>query len=370
MWTGYIKSYIKNFSISEWLLWVITFSLVVVGQLIFYGLSLGENSVGLWLKQGAIILIACFLYWWFGRSDYRFFKGVAWYGLIISGLLLIAVLLFGRIEYGARRWLDIGIVGFQPTELVKVALIIFLAKYFSEKGDDLRLKDMLLTLGLVVFLMFLIAKQPDLGSSLVLIAIWSGMIFSSSISRKYIIGLVATTVFLLPIFWLNLHDYQRNRVMSFIDPARDPYGAGYNIIQSQIAVGSGGWWGLGIGRGWQSQLHFLPVAYSDFAFAVLAEEFGFVGGLLTLLLFAFLLWQIWRIAYLAADQFGFFLVIGVAAMILFQVFVNTGMNLGIMPVTGIPLPFISSGGTSMWSVMFLLGLVVSVSRRSEYKNIK
>ncbi|MFZ5392468.1 MAG: rod shape-determining protein RodA [Patescibacteria group bacterium] len=370
MWTGFAKKYIKNFSISEWLLWIITFSLVVAGQLIFYSLSLGDNDINLWLKQAMIILIACFLYWWFGKSDYRFFKGVAWYGLIIATILLIAVLLFGRIEYGARRWLDVGIVGFQPTELVKAALIIFLAKYFSEKGDDLRLKDMIFTLALVVILMFFIARQPDLGSSLVLLAIWFGMIVCSSISRKYIIGLLVAALFLLPVFWISLHDYQRNRVMSFIDPTLDPYGAGYNILQSQIAVGSGGWWGLGIGRGWQSQLHFLPVAYSDFAFAVWAEEFGFVGGLLLLILFALLVWQIWRIAYLAADQFGFFLVVGVATMIIFQVFVNTGMNLGIMPVTGIPLPFISSGGTSIWAVMFLLGLVVSVSRRSEYKNIR
>ncbi len=365
-----IKNYIKNFSVSEWVLWVIVATLLMISQLVYYGLSAGETDWNFWLKQLLIVLIGCLIYWWVGRADYRFFKGMSVYVLILTVILLILVLVMGRVEYGARRWLDIGFIGFQPTEIAKAGLIIFLAKYFADKGDDLKLFDMVVTLLITGVLMFLIAKQPDLGSSLVLLAVWFGMLVATSISRKYIYVLVAVALLSLPVIWMNLHDYQRNRVMSFIDPSLDPYGAGYNVLQSQIAVGSGGWWGRGIGRGWQSQLHFLPVAYSDFAFAVLAEEFGFMGSLTVLCLFILLIWRVWRIAYLAVDQFGFFLVIGVATLLIFQIFVNVGMNLGILPVTGIPLPFISSGGTSMWLIMFLLGLVVAVNRRSEIKNIK
>ena len=168
---------------------------------------------------------------------------------------------------------------------------------------------------------------------------------------------------MMPLGWNFLHDYQKNRIMTFIDPARDPYGAGYNVMQSQIAIGSGGWWGLGLGKGWQSQLKFLPVAYSDFAFAVLAEQFGFVGSAIILVLFGILIWQIWRIGYYALDQFGMYLAIGIGAMFIFQLFVNIAMNLGIMPVTGIPLPFISSGGPSLLVVMSLLGLVKSIRNK-------
>lgn len=369
MWTKLFKNYIKNFSISEWFFWLIILTLLVISQLVFYSLSVAEIGANLWLKQGLVLLISGVLYWWAGRSDYRFYKGLSLYILVGSAILLILVLWIGRIEFGARRWIDIGFIGFQPTEIVKAGLIIFLAKYFSDRGEDVSFNDMIVTLLIVLGLMLLIARQPDLGSSLVLLAIWFGMMVATSLPRKFIYGLVVVVLLLLPIFWFNIHDYQRNRILSFIDPNLDPYGAGYNILQSQIAVGSGGWWGLGIGRGWQSQLHFLPVAYSDFAFAVLAEEFGFVGGVLVLVLFGLLILKIWRIAYLAVDQFGFFLATGIASMLLFQVFVNTGMNLGILPVTGIPLPFISSGGTSLWIIMFLLGLVVSIGRRSEYKNI-
>jgi rod shape determining protein RodA len=167
-----------------------------------------------------------------------------------------------------------------------------------------------------------------------------------------------------PFFWMFMHDYQRNRILNFLDPNRDPYGMGYNVMQSQIAVGSGGMFGLGVGKGWQSQMNFLPVAYSDFAFAVLAEAFGFVGSTLALLSYLYIIWYIWNLAFKTVDRFAFYILSGIGSVLIFQIFVNIGMNLGVVPVTGIPLPLISSGRTAIVVTMVFLGLVLSIRSKT------
>jgi len=208
--------------------------------------------------------------------------------------------------------------------------------------------------------LFLVAKQPDLGTTIVVVTIFLSLFFFWPISRRVKIGAVVVLLALLPLSWTLLQDYQQNRIYTFINPGRDPYGAGYNVIQSLIAVGSGGLTGRGLGNGPQSQLNFLPVAHTDFIFAGWAEATGFVGAMGLLLALAFLNWRIYRIASVAKDAYGRYLAIGFGAMISVQIAVNIGMNLGLAPVTGIPLPFVSHGGTALVVDFIMLGVMQSI----------
>lgn len=359
-----IRAVFKNFTLHDWLFFLSVFVLLVMGLMVYYSLVVVSFGVGQVVRQIMVSIISLGLFIWASSFDYRILKSGSWILYGVSIILLLVVLFVGNTQFGAQRWIDLGFIGFQPVELVKCFFIIFLARYLSVLGESISWKDLGASMILLLVLIILIMLQPDLGSSLVLVVIWAGMVFASNVSRHYLWILSLISVVLMPVFWFLLHDYQRERILTFLDPMRDPYGAGYNVLQSQIAVGSGGWWGLGLGRGLQSQLHYLPVAYSDFAYAVLAEYFGFFGSTLTLIFFIVIIGWIWRTAFHSVDQFGFYLAVGVGSMMVFQVFVNMAMNLGIMPVTGIPLPFISSGGTSLLVVMFLLGLVVSVKARS------
>jgi len=351
-----------NLSITEWLYIIAVVGLSTAGLLVFYSLSIESSLVDLF-KQLGMVVLGWLLFFWSSRTDYRFLKSV---GNILYGLLLILlflVIILGEVKYGARRWIDLGLFSFQPSEIGKILFAVFLAKFMSSRGEQFGWRDLLISIWWLALPFLLVVWQPDLGTALVFVVIWGVMIYVSPLSRRYIGVMITLVLLALPLIWFGMHDYQRNRILTFIEPSRDPYGAGYNVLQSQIAVGSGGWWGQGLGRGWQSQLHFLPVAYSDFAFAVLAEEFGFVGSVVVLICFAYVVWYVWRVGFQATDQFGFYLAVGLGAMFLFQFIVNIAMNIGIMPVTGIPLPLISSGGTSILTYFYLLGLVYSIGGR-------
>lgn len=353
----------KNYTIYDWLYLLAIVFLLIMGLLVVYGLNGVDGGLIAIYKQLIYILLGVILFYFFSRLDYLAMKPIAWWLYILVNLLLLSVLFFGSSEYGARRWFDWGFVNFQPVETAKVVFIVVMAKFLSEKGESVSWKDLIKSVIILAIPVFLIVKQPDLGSSMVFVAIWLGMIFVSSLNKKYLLWLLSIILFLMPVFWFVLHDYQKNRILTFLDPNLDPYGAGYNVLQAQIAIGSGGWWGLGLGRGWQSQLHFLPVAYSDFAFAVLAEEFGLFGSLLVICSFMYLFWRLWKMAFETMDNFGFYLIVGVSSMLLFQVFVNIGMNIGVMPVTGIPLPFISAGGTSLVVTLITLGIIESIKKK-------
>lgn len=359
-----IKGVFKNFSLYDWLFFLSVFVLIVMGLMVYYSLVAASFGFGGVLSQIFIALLGVALLFWVAGLDYRIFKSGGWLYYVFSVLLLLLVMFLGSSEFGAKRWIDVGFLTFQPVEVVKCFFIIFLARYFAMKGEYITWKDLGESILWVGILVVMVGLQPDLGSAIVLLVIWVGMIFVTNVSRRFLWMLFGGGLLSLPLLWFLLRDYQKNRILTFLDPMRDPYGAGYNVLQSQIAVGSGGWWGLGLGKGLQSQLHFLPVAYSDFAFAVLAEEFGFIGSMLALLFFGVIIAWVWRVAFESVDQFGFYLGVGIGSLLLFQIFINVAMNLGIMPVTGIPLPFISSGGTSFLAVMFLLGLVVSIRIRS------
>jgi rod shape determining protein RodA len=294
--------------------------------------------------------------------DYRLL-GALWLPLYAGTLALLGlVLVAGRTIYGAQRWLPLGPFSFQPSELAKFAVIICLARYLAGKDEDevRSPRTLLVSLLIVIVPVVMVYRQPDLGTSLVLLAIWFGMVFVAGAPLKWLGLVLAVPLVGFPLVWRIMHDYMRRRLMIFFSPERDPFGEGYNIIQARITVGSGGWWGRGLGNGTQTQLNFLKVSHSDFIFAVLAEELGFFGGVALLALYGALFWRCLRVGQRSRDAFGRLLAAGVTSMLLFQVFVNIGMNIGVAPVTGIPLPFISAGGSSLLSVFACLGVLQSV----------
>lgn len=296
--------------------------------------------------------------------DYRLWSRLAGIAYALSIVLLIIVDIAGQTALGATRWINLGFFQFQPSELVKIVLIIVLAKLLSENYDRLEQpKYLLQSIILTALPVLLVLAQPDLGTALVLLAIWLMMILISPVPKGYVLALLVAGLLLMPVGLHFLQPYQRDRLTVFINPAADPLGRGFNVVQASIAVGSGQMYGRGLAAGSQSQLNFLPSQHTDFIFAVLAEKLGFVGAALILTLFTLLIARMIIIAYRSRDRFGMFMATGVATMFLFHVLVNVGMNMGIMPVTGIPLPLISYGGTSLIVGLGAIGLVQSIAVR-------
>ncbi len=280
---------------------------------------------------------------------------------IITILLLITVYILGIETRGSLRWIPLGFFNVQPSEFAKAVLILQLGLFWNKHIPNWTniFKSFLWTSPFTL----LIFKQPDLGSALTLLAIWIGMLFASKISFKKVLILVLIAAVVIPSSWAFLHDYQRQRITGFLQPGSDPLGRGYNLIQSMIAVGSGQLLGMGLGRGTQSRLQFLPEFRTDFIFASIAEEMGFVGSLIILSIYLFLLMMCLRLASQADDRFYYLIIIGVFSMMIFQIFVNIGMNIGLLPITGITLPLISYGGSSMIATLICLGLVASVAKK-------
>jgi rod shape determining protein RodA len=297
--------------------------------------------------------------------DYKWLKTFAWplYGAQLG--LLALTLVIGHGVGGASRWISIGPFDFQFSELAKILMIVVLANYLGARQGKLRsLTSILGACVLVVPPWVLVLLQPDLGTSLVLLAILAGMLFMSGARMVWLFGMAATLVGSLPLIWTYiLRDYQKARIIAFLNPATDPQGAGYQLSQSQIAVGSGGLTGTGLTNGSQNQLNFLPVQESDFVAAIYLEELGFIGAMILLILFSLLVWRLLVSGWRSKDPFGMMFASGLASMIVFQLFVNLGMVVGLMPITGIPLPFISHGGASLISLAVGLGIVQSINIR-------
>lgn len=280
---------------------------------------------------------------------------------VLALAILGITFLIGQVSGGAQRWLGAGAV--QPSELAKILIIIVLAKFLADHEEDLsRIRTVVTSMGIVAVPMLLIYLQPDLGTALTLFAIWAAMIWMAGMRFRHLLLLVAIGLAALPLVWLNLEEYMQQRLTLFINPASDP-DSYFNVHQALVSIGSGGWMGKGLTHGTQSQLHFLRVRHTDFIFAVTAEELGFLGALVMMGLLFFLLWRLLRITQRARDTFGRLLAAGVAGLIFFQSVINIGMNLGLMPVTGIPLPFVSYGGSSFLTLMLSIGLVESVAMR-------
>jgi rod shape determining protein RodA len=297
--------------------------------------------------------------------DYKWLKTFSWPLYALQLGLLVTTLAIGHGVGGSARWVSIGPFDFQFSELAKILMIVVLANYLGARQG--RLSSISSIVGaclLVVPPWILVMIQPDLGTSLVLLAILGGMLFMSGASLRWLGVLVGGALASFPFIWTYiLRDYQKQRIVSFLDPASDMQGAGYQLFQSQIAVGSGGWFGKGLTNGTQNQLNFLPVQESDFVAAIYLEELGFLGAMLLLVLFGALLWRILVSGWRSRDPFGMMFASGLASMILFQLVVNLGMVIGIMPITGIPLPFISHGGASLISLAVGLGILQSVNIR-------
>jgi rod shape determining protein RodA len=297
--------------------------------------------------------------------DYKWLKTFAWplYALQIG--LLAVTLGVGTGVGGSARWVPIGPFQFQFSELAKIMMIVVLANYLgARQGRLTSLPSILGACVLVVPPWILVMAQPDLGTSLVLLAILAGMLFMSGASLRWLGGLAILVLASLPLVWnYVLRDYQQQRILGFLNPSGDIQGAGWQLHQSQIAVASGGWFGTGLTNGTQNQLNFLPVQESDFVAAIYLEELGFLGAVLLLVLFAALLWRILVSGWRSRDPFGTMFAAGLASMILFQVIVNLGMVVGIMPITGIPLPFVSHGGASLISIAVGLGILQSINIR-------
>lgn len=275
-------------------------------------------------------------------------------------LLLITVSIVGIETRGSIRWIPIGFFNIQPSEFAKPALILFLSLFWTSNIPSWI--NIFRSLIWIFPILFLIFEQPDLGSTLTLVAIWSGMLIASQTSFKKIVVLVLIALLILPVSWLFLHNYQKQRIIGFLTPGADPLGRGYNLIQSTIAVGSGQLWGRGLGRGTQSRLQFLPEFRTDFIFASISEELGFVGCIIILIIYLYLLMSCLKIVNQTEDRFNYLLVLGVFSMLIFQIFINIGMNVGILPITGITLPLISYGGSSVVVTFICLGLVSKVAK--------
>jgi rod shape determining protein RodA len=281
---------------------------------------------------------------------------------VLGVLLLIAVALFGDVSKGARRWLNLGFMRAQPSELMKIAMPLLLAWFFQKREAMPRLRDYAIAAFLLLLPVALIARQPDLGTAILVLAAGFYVIFFAGLSWKIMIGMAVTGVAAAPLAWNLLHDYQRNRILTLFDPEKDPLGKGFHIIQSTIAIGSGGIFGKGWRAGTQAQLEFIPERHTDFIFAVFSEEFGLFGNLLLLILYALLIGRGLMIAANAATLFSRLLA-GAITMIFFTyAFVNMGMVSGILPVVGVPLPFISYGGTALVTLFLGVGILMSIHK--------
>lgn len=347
----------------DWVLNGSAFLLSFLGLVSIYSIKGGH---GLFFeKQFLFILSGMMLVWVVSFLDYRVFSHpkIVFFMYTVSLLVLSAVLILGTEIRGSTSWFRFGPVSLEPVEFVKIALIILLAKYFSSRHIEIARPIHIIISGAYVFLpMGLVLLQPDLGSAFMLFAIWFGVMAVSGIRMRHVFVLGLCSLMVLTMGWHTiLKDYQKSRLLSFINPAYDPYGAGYNVDQALIAIGAGGLTGEGIGQGTQTQLGFLPEPHTDFIFASIAEEFGFMGGGILFILFFVLLSRLIVISMRAQNNFSRFLCVGTALALLAQFFVNVGMNLGIFPVTGVPLPLVSYGGSGLFGTLLLLGIVQSVN---------
>ena len=333
-----------------------------ISLLALYGISAaGFKEANIIWKQLSFTFVGIVAMAFFSRVDFHYLRSYSRPIYFITIMVLILVLLMGNKVHGTVGWFGFGIFSIQPVEFAKIALVIFLASFISSKkmilGEIVQLVASLVLTGIIIFL---VVKQPDFGSAMVLIGIWAGMALLSGINKKIIAVLFVIGLIFGTITWFNLADYQKARIASFVNPELDIKGSGYNVFQSIVAVGSGGMTGKGIGQGSQSQLNFLPESHTDFIFATVTEELGFLGSMMILFLYAVLFYRIRKIAVLAPDNFGYLVASGIMIMFFIQLLINIGMNIGLVPVTGIPLPFLSYGGSSLVACFVAVGIILNI----------
>jgi len=352
----------------DWTLFLLVLSFVAIGITTIY--SANYNVVTghagalpmrqfTWLGLGLIAMFVAISF------DYHYIDRLAYpfYGLML--VLLILVIIIGHSGGGSQRWINLGFFRLQPSEPAKLAIVLVMAKYFQsdEPAKGYYLRDLWVPFVIVAPLILLTLIQPDLGTAIILGSVFISMVLMGGLRLRSFSYLVAAGIAFLPIGWHFLKTYQRNRILTFLDPDRDPLGAGYHVIQSQIAVGSGKLFGKGWLHGTQNRLNFLPEQHTDFIFAVFSEEWGFVGCAVLLLMFVIMIAYCLRIVQRAKDRFGALLVFGMLSIVFWHVTINISMVTGLMPVVGVPLPMVSYGGSALASMMFAVGVIINVSMR-------
>ncbi len=345
----------------HWPLLLAILATASIGFMILY--SVAGGSLDPWaLKQIIRFGVGLCILFVFSMIDTKYWMSLAYPAYVATIVLLVVVELFGKTGKGAERWIELGPIQVQPSELAKIALALALARFFHGKTyeDAIKLKSLLVPLALIAVPVVLVLKQPNLGTALILCFIGATILFVSGLRWWIIIAGVVAIGAAVPVAWQFLHDYQKQRVYTFLDPESDPLGAGYNITQSKIAMGSGGLFGKGMMGGTQSQLDFLPEKHTDFIFVMLGEEFGFAGCLILTGLYALILLFGLMIALTARSQFGRVLALGLTMNFFAYILINMSMVMGLIPVVGIPLPLMSYGGTAMLTVMMGFGILMSV----------
>ncbi|MEW6325198.1 MAG: rod shape-determining protein RodA [Nitrospirota bacterium] len=354
----------------DWRLTAVTLALLAASLLSLYSVTgQSEAATPVYLRQFYWILVGWVAFGVMMMIDYRILARYAYAGYGAVLLLLVLVLVAGRSSQGAQRWLSVGGLSFQPSEVAKLAVLFALAHYFAQRRivEGYRVAQLTVPLLLVLVPVALIMKQPDLGTALTLLFLFTAVVAVVGIRSKTLIVGALLFFMLFPFFWQmawgSLKDYQRDRLVTFLNPSADPQGKSYHLLQSKIAIGSGGWFGKGYQEGTQSQLKFLPEAHTDFVFSVFAEEWGFLGSFIVMGLYLALLLLGMEAAMKARDMLGSLLAAGVVAMIGFNVMINVAMTSGLLPVVGIPLPLMSYGGTAIVTTMAGLGLIMNVRMR-------
>lgn len=355
----------RLFTHFDWAIFSVILGLICVGFASIYSAthvhmaSIYTKDI-YWIAIGSVMMLLAIVF------NYSYLERFSYVIYALSILLLISVFFIGSSFSGAKRWISLGFFTLQPSEFAKIALIIVLAKYFNEKlisDKGLGLKDLLVPAILMIVPFLLIAKQPDLGTGIILWMIFWSMAFIVKIRTRVIAGLGALFMAAAPFGWMFLKDYQKARLTSFMNPEGDPLGSGYHVMQSKIAIGSGGFLGKGFMEGTQGKLMFLPEHHTDFIFAALAEEWGLLGVMVVLGLFLALVISGINTAGSSKDRFGFLLAFGITSMFFWQIFINLGMVAGILPVVGVPLPFISYGGSFLITSMIAAGILLNINMR-------
>jgi rod shape determining protein RodA len=351
----------KNFSIyfDQYLFIAITL-LSIMGLFFLYSAS--QENITIVAKQAVFVCFGLLLMFAVSQLDPDFYKTYSGFFLVISILLIFATTLFGKEINGAKRWLDLGFFTLQTSEIIKISLPIFLSSYLYNKSLPISSKNTFITLILIGFIFYLVYRQPDLGTGLVVFMSGGYVLFLAGLSWRFIGSAAGILVLSLPFLWNNfLEPFQRQRILTFLDPSADPFGTSWNITQSKIAIGSGGINGKGYQEGSQAHLNFLPETETDFIFAVIAEEFGFIGVCILLSVFFFILLRCLYLASNARDRFCRLTIGGLSLVFASTLFINLAMVVGVIPVVGMPLPFISKGGSSLLSFYIAFGIIISMA---------
>jgi rod shape determining protein RodA len=361
------SSYEEEFKWLKWVPLLLELLLVTIGLInLSSATAVEDKSMGLWRNQSVSVALGAIITLVLYFPHYSFLSRLAYLVYLGNVGLLLAVLAFGRASLGAKRWINLGGFSLQPSELMKLSMVIFLAKYFENKSTSSGLKfgDLLIPTLFVLIPVGLIIIQPDLGTAMIILLVYGSMLLFLRIHPRVLVILIAAGTIALPVIYnYGLKPYQRQRITTFIDPMSDPKGAGYNSIQSMIAVGSGQIWGKGYKKGTQAHLNFLPEHHTDFIFSVFSEEWGFIGCSVLLLLYALFIMSGLSVAYQSNDKFASLLAFGITSIFFWHVFVNMGMVMGMLPIVGVPLPFMSYGGSALLTAMSGVAILVNIANK-------